>query len=79
MGGLTLLVSLCVSCVRPLLIRSVLLFFVLFNSLDTKEQRKHETCVHHSCNYEALCCAIDLVVTSLPTEIEAKKQNDIQE
>lgn len=41
----------------------------------TKEQRKHERCVHHSCNYEALCC-IRPGRNSAPTETRAKRQND---
>lgn len=41
----------------------------------TKEQRKHERCVHHSCNYEALCC-IRLGRNSALTETRAKRQND---
>ena len=50
--------------------------FLFGGWFDTKEQRKHERCVHHLCNYEALCCIRPGSGRNLdPTETEAEQRH----
>ncbi len=63
MGGLTLLCCcytrspLSVVLLSLLLLATSFYFFILqARRMGVKKKRKHERYVHHSCNYEALCC-----------------------
>lgn len=66
-----------VCCARPGQACQTRHFDFLFGGwFDTKEQRKHEWCVHHLCNYEALCCIRPGGGRNLdPTETEAEQRH----